>query len=166
MGIREHNDNYYETDKFVFFFGSYMSQWALRDIVIEKVTYNCCEQFMMACKAVLFKDVRMWNKIMGAKDPAMQKKYGRMVENFDEKKWNKVARDIVYKANYAKFTQHEDLKEKLIATGDKTIVEASPCEAVWGVRLRATDKRILDPKNWQGTNWLGLVIMKVSDNIE
>jgi len=29
--------------------------------------------------------------------------------------------------------------------------------------LKADDKRILDPKNWRGTNWLGEVIMGVRD---
>ena len=41
----------------------------------------------------------------------------------------------VYDANYAKFSQHKDLKEQLLETGDKIIVEASPYDLIWGVGL-------------------------------
>ena len=50
------SDNYYETDEYIFFYGSYFSQWAIRDIAIDNIIYNCCEQFMMGQKARLFND--------------------------------------------------------------------------------------------------------------
>ena len=31
---------------------------------------------------------------------------------------------------------------------------------------KADDKKILDPKNWRGTNWLGEAIMKVREQIK
>ena len=77
-------------------------------------------------KAKLFNDDEFYKKIMKEKDPQKQKAYGRQVKNFDQEKWEKIARDIVYKANYAKFSQHPDLYDFLIQTEDKIIVEASP----------------------------------------
>ena len=87
------------------------------------------------------------------------------VKNFDKDKWEEIAKDVVYVANYAKFTQHEDLKQTLLSTKDKIIVEASPWDKIWGIGMRATDKGIEDPKNWKGTNWLGEAIMKVRETI-
>jgi len=153
--------NYKETDKYVFFYGSCYSQWAMRDIEIGGGKYNCCEQRMMAAKAYLFRDHVAMKKIMEAKDPANQKALGRMVKGFDKDRWEEIAQDVVYEANYAKFTQHEDWKQQLIATGDKIIVEASPTDCIWGIGMSCDDPGIEDPKNWRGTNWLGEEIMNV-----
>ena len=160
------NTNYYETDKYVFFYGSFFSQWAKYDIVIDNIKYNTAEQFMMAEKARMFDDDHAFEQIMKSKDPSIQKSWGRKVKNFDKNKWEEISRDIVFKANYTKFTQHEDLKKTLLDTGDKVIVEASPWDCVWGVGLKADDKKILDPANWRGTNWLGEAIMKVREQIK
>lgn len=160
------NKNYYETDKYVFFYGSCYSQWAMRNMKIDGIRYNCCEQNMMAEKAKLFGDWTSFNHIMGTYDPAGQKRLGRKVKNFDKNKWEKIARDVVYKANYAKFTQHEDLRKQLLATGDKIIVEASPTDCIWGIGMSCDDPGITDPKNWRGINWLGKAIMKVREQLK
>jgi len=157
--------SYNETNTHIYFYGSIYSQWAKRDIEIDKIKYNCCEQFMMAEKARLFNDEESLKMIMSSDNPALQKALGRKVKNFDKDKWGEIARDVVYKANYAKFTQHKDLKKQLIETGDKIIVEGSPYDCIWGVGLRCDDPKILDSKNWRGTNWLGEAIMKVREAI-
>jgi hypothetical protein len=154
-----------EFDKYIFFYGSIYSQWAMRDIEIDGETYNCNEQYMMYKKAHLFGDLFALGKIMSSSDPAIQKSWGRRVENFDKDKWEVIARDVVYKANLAKFTQHEDWKQQLLATGDKEIVEASPTDCVWGIGMSCDDPGITDPKNWRGTNWLGEAIMKVREHL-
>jgi len=158
--------SYNETDTHIYFYGSMYSQWAMRDIEIDGTTYNCNEQYMMAEKARLFNDEDSLKKIMNASKPSDQKFQGRKVKNFDKYKWEAIARDVVYKANLAKFTQHEDGKKQLLGSGDKIIVEASPYDCIWGVGLRATDPKILDSNNWRGTNWLGEAIMKVRENIK
>ena len=32
------------TDKYVFFWNGIYSQWYLRDMVVDGIKYNCCEQ--------------------------------------------------------------------------------------------------------------------------
>jgi len=155
------SNNYTETEDAIYFYGSFFSQWAKRKIVVNGQTYNCCEQYMMAAKAKMFDDDYALKQIMSSDNPADQKWWGRMVKGFDEAKWHTISRDVVYKANYAKFTQHPDLKEKLLATKEKLIVEASPTDCIWGVGLKATDRDIRNPKKWRGKNWLGDAIMKV-----
>jgi len=159
------DNNYRETSEYIYFYGSFFSQWASYTMIIDEIEYNCCEQYMMAEKARLFKDDYALKQIMKTNDPAVQKKWGKKVKNFDREEWEKIAKEVVFKANYAKFTQHKGLKEKLLSTGDKVIVEASPWDCIWGVGLRAYDRRILDPENWRGTNWLGEVIMKVREKL-
>jgi len=155
-----------DRDQFYFFWGGPCSQWASFDIKIDEKIYNNCEQYMMASKAKLFKDDDIYDKIMAEKDPKKQKALGRQVKNFDKDEWEKICRDVVYKANYAKFTQHSHLYDFLMNTADKIIVEASPYDCIWGIGLRESDKRACDPGEWNGTNWLGEEIMKVRKDIK
>lgn len=147
------------------FYGGFMSQWFNCDFEIDGVTYNCAEQYMMAEKARFFEDEWAEEGIMKANHPREQKKLGRTVKNFDPDKWNEVSRDVVYRANYAKFKQNPGLEYELLDTKDELLVEASPYDKIWGVGLSTDDAAVLDPKNWQGTNWLGEVLMKVREDI-
>jgi len=130
-------------------------------MVEEDITYYSCEQYMMAKKAKLFNDEKVYDMIMSEEYPSEQKRLGKMVSNFNQVVWDKHKFDIVVNANYLKFTQNEMLKESLSSTGDKTIVEASPYDTIWGIGLSCDDDKILDESNWQGENLLGKAIMKV-----
>lgn len=153
------------TDKFVFFWGGTYSQWCPSPFEIGGFQYNCCEQYMMAQKALLFDDFVSYTKIMETKQPAEQKALGRKVKGFDKDKWESVCRQIVYDANYAKFTQNPKMMAELMATGDREIVEASPEDKIWGIGLHESDERVHDKSKWQGTNWLGEAIMQVREKL-
>lgn len=151
---------------FVFFWGGTFSQWCPSKFTINNIEYNCAEQYMMAKKALLFRDKESYNKIMNSKDPSYQKQTGRKVKNFNADKWNSKCRDYVYEANYAKFTQNPKMLEELLSTGDKEIVEASPEDKIWGIGLHQHDQGAWDKETWLGTNWLGEAIMKVRVDIK
>jgi ribA/ribD-fused uncharacterized protein len=158
-----HNEKFYENENGVYFKSSYPSQWYISLFIINDITYNCCEQYMMAQKANYFKDYEIQKMIMEAIEPKEQKSLGRQVKNFDENEWNKIADNIVYQANLAKFSQNQELKEKLISTGTKIFVECSPYDKIWGNGLNITDTINTHPDNWLGTNRLGKAIMRVRD---
>ena len=153
------------TDKYVFFWNGPFSQWYPSKFVIDEVEYNCCEQYMMAKKALLFNDIESHKMIMYSKSPDEQKGFGRRVKGFDKDKWEAVCRQIVFDGNYAKFTQNPKLLKELNDTKDLEIVEASPYDKIWGIGLHETDERCLDKSQWQGTNWLGEAIMQVRDRL-
>lgn len=120
---------------------------------------------MMAQKAKLFKDQNTLKCIMHETDPKKIKKLGRDVKNFDEKIWNKNKYNIVYKGNYAKFSQNIYLKKYLLSTKDKTIVEASPYDKVWGIGFSEKNVNINDQTEW-GENLLGKILMKVREELK
>jgi ribA/ribD-fused uncharacterized protein len=99
------------------------------------------------------------------KQPALQKAIGKTVRGFDKEKWEKYCLDIVTDGNYAKFTQNPEMKKELLASGDREIVEASPEDRIWGIGMHETHPDILDKSKWQGTNWLGISIMRVRECI-
>jgi ribA/ribD-fused uncharacterized protein len=144
--------------KYEFFWNGPFSQWYPSEFETEGLKFKCCEQYMMYRKSIIFGDSEMADLIMQSKDPKVQKMLGRRVKNFDEKIWGEKNFQIVYKGNYEKFTQNPKLKETLLATGDKILVEASPYDRIWGIGLREDNELIKDPKNWRGQNLLGWVL--------
>ena len=159
------DEKFYENENGVYFKSGYPSQWYIAYFTIDNIVYNCCEKYMMAEKARFFNDTEIEQLIMNSDDPKEHKKLGRNVKNFDADKWNEVVDNIVYKANYAKFTQNLNLKNKLLATGGKIYVECSPYDAIWGNGMNISETLNTAIENWRGTNRLGLAIMKVRNTL-
>jgi ribA/ribD-fused uncharacterized protein len=154
-------------DNFVFFFGyqSPFSQHHPVNINVDGTIYNCAEQYYMYQKARLFKDDRIAKKIMRETSPIEQKKLGKKVEGFDQDKWLRVAVGLVEKCNMAKFSQNQSLKQILLDTYPKILVEASPRDCTWGIGMAATDKRATDMKLWKGDNLLGFALTRVRERL-
>lgn len=153
------------TDKHVFFYRAKLGQWTIAPMMIEGIRYNCCEQYMMHQKALLFGDKRKAEVILRVALPKAQKDLGRQVHNFDSKVWDENAKRIVYEGNFAKFTQYKDLRELLLSFGERKFVEASPTDLIWGVGFEANDPMIDDESNWKGKNWLGEVLTELRDDL-
>ncbi len=118
---------------------------------------------MMAKKASLFGDNVTLERIVTAVKPAEAKVLGREVMNFNADLWNASSYDIVVEGNRHKFSQHQRLREFLIGTGDKVIVEASPTDKIWGIGLAQDSKEAANPLQWKGTNLLGFALMEVRE---
>ena len=153
-------------EKFTFFWSGPFSQWESSVFKIDGVKFVTAEQYMMYKKALLFHDYKTCGKIMRTSEPREQKAYGREVKNFNRDVWNKHCKGFVYEANYAKFTQNQDLLKKLLATGGTTLVEASPYDKIWGIGLKESDPKAKSRDTWEGKNWLGEVLTDVRDNIQ
>ncbi|MDL5046930.1 NADAR family protein [Oscillatoria amoena NRMC-F 0135] len=103
-------------EQFTFFYRTAhpFSQWYECNYEIDGIHFNTAEQCMMYGKAMLFGDVEIAQKVLTVKHPRDQKALGRQVKNFIPEVWEREAKNIVYKANYAKFTQNENLKKILV----------------------------------------------------
>ena len=44
-------------------------------------------------------------------------------------------------------------------------MEASPYDAIWGIRLSASSPDARDPMKWRGKNLLGFALMEVRDEL-
>ncbi|WP_141582085.1 NADAR family protein [Actinomadura sp. WMMA1423] len=155
--------------KFLFFWGhqtpgrGYLSQWWPSPFTLGGVTYATAEHYMMAEKARLFGDEETAAAIVAASHPGRAKELGRRVHDFDERAWRDNRVTIVTKANEAKFGQNGELRDYLLGTRDRILVEASPLDRVWGIGLAADDPRAEDPAAWLGENLLGFALMTVRD---
>ncbi len=118
---------------------------------------------MMAEKARLMGDMDTRTSILDTDDPRDIKKLGRKVRNFDSRLWDSHKFDIVVKGNYHKFSQNPELRDFLISTAGKVLVEASPYDDIWGIGLEASHPDASNPSKWKGTNLLGFALMQVRD---
>lgn len=140
-----------------------LSQWYECVFTVGEDIYSSAEQFMMAEKARLMGDRETRALIMNTDDPREIKKLGRKVRNFDSRLWDSHKFDIVVNGNYHKFSQNPELRDFLVSTAGKVLVEASPYDDIWGIGLEASHPDASDPSKWKGTNLLGFALMQVRD---
>ena len=139
---------------------SCLSQWWPAPFTVEGISYRSAEHFMMTAKALLFGDISSADRIRAAPHPRAAKALGRDVREFDEQRWAERRFDLVVTGNLAKFRQHPDLRDYLLGTGNRVIVEASPVDRIWGIGLAASDERATTPEHWPGLNVLGFALME------
>ena len=126
---------------------------------IFKQTFSNREQYMMVYKALIFEDFDIADKILHTSDPKIIKALGRNVRNYDEETWGKYKYKIVVNGNYLQFSQDAHMKEILLNTDNKIIIEASPYDRVWGIGY-SEKNALLNKDNW-GQNLLGKALMEV-----
>lgn len=157
--------------QYLYFWGhkgnkGFYSQWYMdAPFKVDGIIYKTAEHWMMAQKAKLFNDDINFNAAVAVNHPGDTKNIGRAVRGFDNDVWNQHKFDIVVRGNLHKFSQHPHLLQKLLATGDKVLVEASPFDRIYGVGLAERDPRITDPRNWKGENLLGFILMEVREKL-
>ncbi|TFK41556.1 hypothetical protein BDQ12DRAFT_696739 [Crucibulum laeve] len=124
----------------------------------EEVTFESAEHWMMVQKALLFNDPSKAREILAvtgvtSTDMALVKSLGRQVSNFNDETWNMNREQIVLEGTLLKFRQNDELREQLLATGEKHIIEASPRDRIWGVGYG--EKNALKQFERWGLNLLG-----------
>lgn len=137
--------------------------WAGHPFESEGVVYQTAEHYMMAEKALLFNDHKIFEAIITAETPGKAKALGRQVKNFDLNIWIANRCKIVVQGNLLKFAQHESLKRFILQTHDRILVEASPVDNIWGIGLAKDDPKAMIPEQWEGENLLGFCLMEVRD---
>lgn len=149
--------------EFEFFYGYNhpLSQWYYSDFVIDGIKFNCCEQWMMYSKAILFHDNEKAEAILKEPRANFQRKFGRQVRFFKNEIWLKERKEIVYKGNLQKFQQNQELASFLRMTGNKVLAEASPSDLIWGIGLSDSNPDRFYPEKWPGENLLGEILMNI-----
>lgn len=145
---------------------SCLSQWFPAPFVVAGVTYTTAEHWMMAQKALLFGDNEAFQEVLTTEKPAVAKAIGRKVRNFEEAVWNAKRYEIVAEGSYHKFSQHAAMRDLLLHTGKRVIVEASPRDRIWGIGMSQNNEAAHNPFKWRGSNLLGFALMEARDRLE
>jgi ribA/ribD-fused uncharacterized protein len=145
---------------------SCLSQWQPSKFKVDADDYVFAEQYMMAEKARFFEDEKIEEQILQASDPTKIKAFGENVTNFDQAEWEKVKYSVVLNGNYYKFSQNKEMRDFLLSTADKILVQASPSDTIWGVELNEDDSEVHGLTPWKGRNLLGFALMEVRDELQ
>ena len=140
-----------------------LSQWYYSPFKVDDIIYPTAEHYILAEKARLFNDDVTLKRIISSSDASAAKRYGREVLGFDKEIWQTNRNKIVITGNFNKFNQNNALREFLVNTKRRTLVEASPIDNIWGIGLAKDNTKIENPEKWRGLNLLGFALMEVRD---
>ncbi|KAI2783409.1 DUF1768-domain-containing protein [Daldinia loculata] len=169
----------------------FMSMWypsPFRDSYDPSKVYPTAEHYYLHHKALLFDDPEIAAEVLRCKSPHRARELTKKLKNYDQAVWETHRERILYEANWHKFTSpytprntlpatcelwfdisdealkhSERLKEALLETGDRQIVQASPLDYVWGNGYwwKVSWQR---RQRW-GLNLQGIILMQLRDRI-
>jgi ribA/ribD-fused uncharacterized protein len=105
-------------------------------------------------QAMKFKGTPHEEQVRMSKTPSLAANMGRSRKLPLRRDWESVKDQVMLEAVRAKFTQHEDLKAILLATGDAKLVEHTTNDSYWG-----------DGGDGSGKNRLGQILMRVREEL-
>lgn len=120
------------------------------EITINGKTFVTTEHYFQAMKhenTSFFETVRLAKTAGQAFKLARSKQY--------RTDWEKIKDDVMRTALKTKFTQHSKLKELLLSTGDKIIIEHTKNDNYWA-----------DGGDGTGKNMLGKLLMELRDQLK
>ena len=128
------------------------SNFAKYPITINNITYPTSEHYFQSKK---FEGTKYEEAIRLVSSPSECAKLGRNKSFPLRKDWEKVKEDVMMTALRAKFTQHQKLKELLLSTQNKTIIEHTKKDSYWA-----------DGGDGTGKNRLGVLLMALREELK
>lgn len=135
-------------------------------IQVDGVSFPTVEHYFQWSKAKMFGDAEMQKKILASPSPKSAKSYGKKVKDFKKEEWEAAKDNIMRVALKSKFTQHPELRKKLIDTGSKRLAEANPRDSYWGINTSAGTSKAKDPSKWPGKNVMGKLLEELRTELK
>ena len=82
-------------------------------------------------KCTIFGDEESAKAVLATDDTAKQQAIGRKASGYIGSVWAGMRQMVVFRGLMAKFGQNEDLKQKLLETGDAWLVECAGSDKIW-----------------------------------
>ncbi|MDO4338009.1 MAG: NADAR family protein [Eubacteriales bacterium] len=139
----------------------YLSNWYLSEFFVQGERFSSIKQYMVYQKALQFNDFSARDNILITNDAAAIKQIEREVRNCNERVWKGKSQLIVYQGLLSKFSQNDELKDKLLDTGSAMLAECSVSDRIWGIGISMKDDRRYLIDQWEGQNLLGFSLMQV-----
>lgn len=124
-----------------------------------------CAQYLLYQKALLFNREDLAITFLESKDMHVIKRAVLELEECDQSLWNTYKFSIAVQGNYLKFTANPLIRNTLLRTEAKIIVNASPDDSVWGIGASA-ESCTGYIHDWKGDNLMGFAIMQARDMVK
>jgi hypothetical protein len=127
------------------------SNFSPHPIRLKGRVWPTTEHYFQAQK---FTDTSHEEEIRRIDSPMIAARMGRDRKRPLRPDWEAVKEDIMREALYAKFTQHHELRELLLSTGDARIIEHTANDRYWG-----------DGGDGTGRNRLGQLLVELREKL-
>lgn len=141
----------------------YLSNWFSSPFDLDGMHFTSVEQYIMYRKCKIFGDEISAKAVLATEDTATQQAIGRKAAGYIGSIWAGMRQMVVLRGLMAKFSQNEDLKQKLLDTGDAYLVECAGSDKIWACGIRLNDDKRFNAENWTGDNILGFALMEVRE---
>jgi ribA/ribD-fused uncharacterized protein len=131
-------------------FGEF-SNFARFSVFLKGKKWRTSEHYFQAQK---YAGTPREEEIRQAEKPSEAARLGRDRKVKLRQDWESVKDNVMREVVYAKFTQHEELRELLLSTEDATLVEHTENDSYWG-----------DGGDGSGKNMLGKVLMETRERL-
>lgn len=150
----EKNLNYETEDAVYFFTGPFfpLDNFSAHSVEIWGNTFPTAEHAFQ-WKKYETTETGLAEAIRVSGSPELAKKISRGSEN-KRQDWQEIRLGVMADIIRAKAAQHEDVREMLLRTGDKLLVENSPVDSFWGCG-----------EDGKGENYLGKILMAIRDEL-
>jgi ribA/ribD-fused uncharacterized protein len=127
----------------------WLSNFARYPQIVDGKIYKTNEHYYQSQKT---NDAEVSNWIASAPSPFLAMRAGRSLRIGKEfrRDWKKIKVEVMLNGLRAKFQQHPELAQKLLATGDAVLHENSPTDMFWGKK---------------GKDSLGKLLMQVREEL-
>jgi len=133
---------YTQTDDYGWF-SNFSPHW----VTMNGKLYSTVEHYFQSSK---FLDSEYAEKIRVSLTPREASILGASREISIRPDWESIKKDIMFQALKMKIETHNEIKELLLETEDKLIIENSPSDYYWGIGKSGT-----------GQNYLGILLMRL-----
>jgi len=129
------------------------NNWSAHSVTIWNRTFPTAEHAYQYAK---FSDAdpAVAQQIASAISPWLAFQLSRKHRNLTPASWNEKKVSVMTEIITAKIEQHPDVKDRLIKTGIRKIVENSPWDSFWGIG-----------PSGDGTNMVGVIYMQLRDSL-
>lgn len=160
-------ERFIEETNSTYFFGKdcYLSNFYPTSFKEEETTYCCSEQYYLAAKAFFFEDEVTARAIMRSSDPRKMKGMSYSIKHYNEEKWRVEASRTMERACLLKFSQNDELYNKLCSTVG-SFVECNKSDNHFSCGLALSDPNITDSNKWIGKNHLGKILEGVRNKLQ
>ena len=166
--LSDHKVTSRNTDLVLGFFGELhpLSNFHHCRFTIDGIEFSSSEQHIQYTKACYFENMELAGRILGTQEPLECKVMAKEIKYpVGKGRWSDVAKTTCYNGLKEKFVQNENLKNFLIHTGTRTIVECS-VDKLWGTGIPIHVKNCLDPRTWTSQGLLGELLTRIRAELQ
>ena len=129
-----------------------ISNFSAHSIIYKGIRFATVEHAYQWAK---FDSEKIKGVIKNAESPIKAFELGKFYKSERKQNWDELKVEVLYEIIKEKVTQHEEVRNALLATSDEEIVEDCPNDDFWG-----------NGSSGKGQNQIGKILMKIREEIK